>query len=338
MFGGVSKDTGENTDQDILDNPALEEDTEKEEKPHSQPVTDEDKEDAAENASAIDMEYDYEPEPDPVDHIHRVSWRKGAIIESQTPFCQGSGAWSTLTTTKDGRNPQCSGSTSSRELGNVSLATSASKYDCAWDALFSADVSDDSNDDDSMIDQLLNLFENEISEESASPGASTSASTQREGFTQESQFEAAVLSQRGENMAVSIEDSIASDPTQLQSIEGACPKWRDNIRFAFAHKGEAEIRQALERVQRSMQALEATQQKVSTVWSRQEVVLKLFEMSLSASLSRLERPEEVSLQGDFAKETAKVRKKEATSSIQGKALDRLSPVIECEGLPSQSSQ
>lgn len=340
IFGGVSKEKGENTDQDILDNPALEEDAEKEEKPHSQLVTDEDKEDAADNASAIDMEYDYEPEPDPVDHIHRVSWRKGAIIESQTPFCQGSGAWSTLTTNKDGRNPQCSGSTSSpvRELGNVSLATSASKYDCAWDALFSADVSDDSNDDDSRIDQLLDLFENEISEESASPGTSTSASTHREGFTQESQFEAAVLSQRGENIAVSIEDAIASDPTQLESIEGACPKWRDNIRFALAHKGETEIGQALERVQRSMQALQATKQKVSTLWSRQEVVLKLFEMSLSASLSRLERPEAVSLQGDFAKETAKVRKKEVTSSIQGKALDRLSPLIECEELPSQSSQ
>ena len=305
MFGGSKK--GENTDQDILDNPDLEDDTTKEEKTHSQTVTDEDKEDVADETSAIDAELDYEPEPDPVDHIHRASWRKGAIVESQTQMCLASGAWSALTTNKAGRNHQSPGSALSpvRELRNVSLPTSVSKYDCAWDALFSADATDDSNDDDSRINQLLDLFENEISEESVSPETPTFASTQREGFTQESQFEAAVLSQRGENLAGSIEDSIVSDPTQLQFIQAACPKWRDNIRFALAHRGEVEIRQALGRVQRSMQALQATKEKVSLVWNRQEVVLKLFEMSLSASLSRLERPEEEPLQSDSTKETDK---------------------------------
>ncbi len=279
------------------------------------------------DTSVVDAELEFEPEPDPVDHIHRVSWRKGALLEQQTPSCQAPRAWSALTTNnKLGRSPQSPASVSSptSKFGNMSPSTSTSKYDCAWDALFSADVTDDSNDDDSRINQLLDLFENEMSEE-----------TQRESFTQESQFEAPLLSQRGENIAGSIEDSIVSDSTQLQSIEAACPKWRDNIRFALAHRGEAEIRQALERVQLSMQALQATKEKVSTVWNRQEVVLKLFEMSLSASLSRLDRPEEESLQSASTKETTSGK---PTSITQGKTSSRLSPVIECEEGLSQSSQ
>lgn len=338
LFGGGSKEKGENTDQDNLENPDLKADSKKEENIQSQTVTDEDKEDIADNISVIDAELDYEPEPDPVDHIHRVSWRKGAIVERQAPLCLASGAWSALTANKVGRNPPSPGSASSpvRELGSVSLPTSVSKYDCAWDALFSADVTDDSNDDDSRINQLLDLFEDEMGEESVSLEAPTFASTQREGSSQASQFEGAVLSQRGESIASSIEDSIMSNLTQLQSIEAACPKWRDNIRFALAHRGEAEIRQALERVQRSMQALQATKEKISLVWNRQEVVLKLFEMSLSASLSRLEQPGEESLQNESTKETANLSKKEP-ASIQGKASNRLSPVIECDELLSQSS-
>jgi len=250
----------------------------------SQSVADEDKEGALGGEESVADYAEFEAEPKPVDHIHRVSWRKGTKVHDQSPLLRGSGAWSALTNNNkvagnsfiDAKPPSPQSVASSTCGDNLLLSTSYddSKYNCAWDALFSENVTDD----DTGVDQLLDLFETEMADED----------DHAPSFSQQPEFETAPLTQRGQVVADSIEEEIASDPTRLQSIEAVCPNWRDNIRFALAQRGPAEIRQALERVRHSMDNLQSTKKKVATVWKRQEVVLQLFEMSLSASLSRLD--------------------------------------------------
>lgn len=229
-------------------------------------------------------EMDAEEEEPPVDNIHRLAWRNGAKIETQSPLLRGSGAWSALTTNKPTTK-------SSPVLAETSLSVTSparetegykprpptrnGNYNCAWDALFSDSMDDD---DETRMDQLLGLFETEMQDDCSSDSQMCS---------QQSAFETLPLTQRGESIAETIEEEITSDPVRLHSIEAVCPNWRANIRFALSHRGSDDVGLALERVRRSIVNLQNTKEKVSTVWKRQEVVLELFEAALSASLARL---------------------------------------------------
>lgn len=332
MFGGGSKEEDENANQNILDSI----DDEKEEDcGKSQTVTDEDKEVDVDGEE--DSVVDDEPEPEPVDRIHRLSWRNGIKVEDQSPLVRGSGAWSALTTTNKSSstalvesNPYSPLSSTSPTRGHGgSLFPTPERYNCAWDTLFMDDVVDDT-DDDARIDQLLDLFENDSISEPSAARAPT-----QEGFTQESQLDARILTQRGESVAESIESEITSDPLRLQSIEAVCPQWRDNIRYALAQRGETDIRKALERVQRSMETLQRTKEKVSTVWKRQEIVLQLFETAMLASLSRLESDESPD---DDDPTTTNDGKKSAGSSKQEQTTSMLSPILEGDESLTKPSQ
>jgi hypothetical protein len=283
----------------------------------SQTVIDEDTESVLDVEESVADHSEFDPEPHPIDHIHRVSWSKGTKVEGQSPLLRGSGAWSALTTKMTGNvfvgtspaSPQ-SVTSAPREPWNQMLLTSSdSKYNCAWDALFS----DDAADDDGRMEQLLVLFENEMVD-----GDLVTS------FSQQSDFEMTSLTQRGENAAETIEEEIMSDPTRMQSIEAVCPKWRDNIRYALAQRGPAEISQALEGVRRSMKNLQATKEKVTAVWKRQEVVLQLFEMSLSTSLSRLSTSESPESHATNADDESVI-----ASAVQVKrSTAALSPIVE----------
>lgn len=331
MFGGGDKEKDENAKQNAgstVDTVVL--DT------CSQTVTDEDKEEVVCDDENVAAHSDLDSEPEPVDHIHRLTWKKGMKVETQSALLRGSGAWSALTTKETQSSPGDANTALFQSVASPSkeddLFRSGShddddKYNCAWDALF-ADMTDE--DDDGKMDQLLDLFETEMSQDD-DPMASD-ASTLEQALSQRSEFESVPLTQRGQDVANKIEEEIMLDPMRLQSIEAVCPRWRDNIRYAVAQRGPAEIRQALERVRCSMNNLQNTKQKVSIVWKRQEVVLQLFEMSLSASLSRLpseESPDEncdANAEGDeptLASPSARLR--EATL---------LSPII--EGIESLS--
>lgn len=323
MFGGGSKEKDENAEQNIEPVDSNDEkdqvDSNDEKDMCSQTVAEEiqDGEESIGDSAGLDED----PEQAPVERIHRLSWREGTKVEGQSPLLRGSGAWSALTTTKAVEKPLSAPS----EAAATSLLPlpNDSKYNCAWDALFSDDLADD---DDAQMDQLLGLFENDIPDES-------DASTSSEAFSQQSAFEAAPLTQRGESVADTIEEEITSDPTRLQSIEAVCPKWRDNIRYALAQRGPSEIRQALERVRRSMTNLQSTKEKVSAVWKRQEVVLQLFEMSLSASLSRLSPDSQSRTDASDDEQVLLTRPFHAA-----KEANALSPIMEGNESLTQSSQ
>jgi len=336
MFGGGSTEKDENADDNVVD--TIEEtNTTVLDDSCSQTVTDEDKDGVLDGEESIVECAAFDEEPEPVDRIHRLSWRKGTQVETQSTLLRGSGAWSALATKKTENsfadtNPPSPQSVTSLTRGDklfLSASHGDSKYDCAWDALFSEDLSEE---DGTRMDQLLDLFENEMPDEDDSVVTSRS-STPANTFSQESGFEAVPLTQRGESVADTIEQEIMSDPIRMQSIEAVCPKWRDNIRYALAQRGPAEIRQALERVRRSMTNLQNIKQKVSTVWTRQEVVLQLFEATLSASLSRLPSdgsPESNSFEDDEPAPFA--------PPVQVARTTVLSPIIEGDEALMQPSQ
>ena len=256
----------------------------------SPPLLDENIEVALEVTQGVENYANIDPELSPIDRIYRLSWREGAKAEQQSTLLRRSGVWSALTT-----KPCTSATTASDCLLSSQYASTASpsrwssgllrltsnqKYICAWDALFSDPVASD----DGAMTQLVDLFETETS-----GGDATCAETSTNELTssQLSVDETPILSQRGESLAVMIEDKIISDPIKMQLVEAMCPNWRENIRYALAQRGEDEVREALERVQHSLKKLETMKEKIPALWKRQEVVLQLFEMSLSESLTRL---------------------------------------------------
>ena len=327
IFGGggskTKDETAEETDHSI--DPEDEENTSVVDVCSQTGIDEDSSESILDGEESLAVYSELDTEANPVDHVHRLSWRKGTKVEAHSPLLRGSGAWAALTTKATGNShvniklySPHSVASSTRGPRSLLLSNSPnSKYNCAWDALFSDDVADD----DTRMDQLLHLFENEMLDDGV---VTSDSSTRAQAFSQQSDFETVLLTQRGETVAETIEEEIMSDPTQMKLIEAVCPKWRDNIRYALAQRGPEEIRQALEGVRRSMKNLQATKEKVITIWKRQEVVLQLFEMSLSASLSRL------STSGSPERHARKVDDESAIASpVQMKAATMaLSPIVE----------
>lgn len=257
---------------------------------HSPPLMDENNEDGLEGTQAVEDFANIDPEISPIDRIHRLSWREGAKAEAQSPLLRESGVWSALTTkpcttTTNASDclpsPQYDSITSpSRQPSGLPPSTSNHKYICAWDALFSDHIASE----DGAMTQLLDLFEAEMT-----GGDATCSETPINELTssQLSVVETPILTQRGESLAEMIEDKITSDPIKMQLVDAMCPNWRENIRYALAQRGEDEVREALERVQHTLKNLETMKEKIPAIWKRQEVVLQLFEMTLSESLTRL---------------------------------------------------
>ena len=294
-------------------------------------VTDEENEEVPDGASEDDCVDDV-PEAAPVDHVHRLSWRAGSKVEPQSPLLRGSGVWSALTTVKgastadegangDNLTTVQSESISSCEQNGPRKSTSAdNKYSCAWDAMFSEHIG---SDDEMGMHQLLDLLQAEIMDDddvvrSSQPAKDNAMSSQR------SSVELPLLTQRGENLAESIEDKIMSDPMRMQAVEALCPNWRENIRYALVQRGKDEVRQALDKVRQSMKNLNAMRENASTLWKRQEIVLSLFEMSLSESLSRLTTAGSQSSQSIDVAEAKTVQ----TFSDTDTAAPNLSPISE----------
>lgn len=331
MFGGCgSKDKGEDNDANVDANEGNQEvNIAVADDQCSQTVSAEDKDE--EDLDAEGPADEFEPEPEPADRIHRLAWRKGGKVEGHSSLLRGSGAWNALTTNAPENSlvdikPSSPQTAASMTQGTDSSLmptppTRTDTYSCAWDALFS----DGFSEDDEGLDQLLDLFESEMCDDE--PDGRGDEGTP-DAFSQQSAFETPLLSQRGESVVNAIEEEITSDPPRLQSIEAVCPKWRDNIRYALAHRGPAEIRQALDRARRSMTNLKRTEEKVSLVWQRQRVVLELFESSLSASLSRLTTVDDSSDESD----------ERCLAVQQNKETTVLSPIMEGNEDVTQPSQ
>jgi hypothetical protein len=255
-------------------------------------VTDEDNEDALEVIEAVEEYADCDPETSPVDRIHRLTWREGAKAEAQSPLLRGTGLWSALTNKSCTTSPNASDCLPSSQHDSIASSPRQSRdhlrstsnddtYICAWDALFSDHIASD----DGGMTQLLDLFEAEIMDGDA---VSAETPTKELASSQTSLVETPMLTQRGQSLVEAIEDRITSDPIQLQAVEAVCPNWRGSIRYALAQRGEDEVREALERVQHSIENLKRMKEKIPALLKRQELVLQLFEMSLTESLTRLE--------------------------------------------------
>jgi hypothetical protein len=258
----------------------------------SSTVTDEITTDALGVIEAVEDYDDIDPETGPVDHVHRLTWREGVREMAQSPLLRGSGVWSALTIKSWSTNMKTSDCLPSFQHDYVAsplrrsndlLRSTANddKYICAWDALFLDHIA---NDDGGMT-QLLDLFQTEMADGDV---VSAESMTEELASSQTSLVETLVLTQRGLSLVEAIDDKITSDPVRLQAVEALCPNWRDSIRYALAQREEDEVRDALDRVQRSIENLNGMKEKIPALLKRQELVLQLFEMSLTESLTRLE--------------------------------------------------
>ena len=185
---------------------------------------------------------------EPAEPVQRVTWRDGKreAEEAEQPI------WSAVS---------C-GSKSSSET----------QEDSAWDRMFFKRMQPQSRE---SFDELLGLFDAEV------PGLSMQPQSEASEQVNVSQ-----LSQSAQELAVSLESKVTADPARHSKIEGACPNWKENIRFALRQRGGDDINGALENIRESKAKLDKMKEEFLSAWKRQQTVLQLYEMSLAASLER----------------------------------------------------
>jgi hypothetical protein len=210
-----------------------------------------------------DDEHSLETEQEaPADNFQRVSWRDGKQGESDSrPL------WSAMSSGK--------ASAAERSSGNETST---------WDRMFSKRMNSPSVG--GGFDELLGLFGSDAPGLSLLSQPSTVHAIDEED-DEDAQINTSQLSQPAQDLADSIEAKVIADPVKLARIEEACPNWRENIRFALLQRGEGDIHAALINIQDSKAKLNKMKEEFLAAWGRQQTVMCLFEMSLSASMQRV---------------------------------------------------
>lgn len=229
----------------------------------------------SEDSDSFDLQCDEEQSTDsekeaPADNFQRVSWRDGNLGTTDTASQQP--VWSIMTSRK-----------------SSAAESSSDQETSAWDRMFSTRMLNSAQG--GGFDELIGLFESEA------PGISMLS--QRSAHHDEkdcelTQINVSQLSQPAQNLAESIAAKVMADPVKLARIEGVCPNWRENIRFALLQRGEDDIQAALTKVQESKAKLDKMKEEFLAAWGRQQTVMHLFELSLSTSLQRVNGPADTS--------------------------------------------
>uniref|UniRef100_A0A7S4SC68 Uncharacterized protein n=1 Tax=Ditylum brightwellii TaxID=49249 RepID=A0A7S4SC68_9STRA len=174
----------------------------------------------------------------------------------------------------------------------------SSKWDRFVDRAITSIQNDDFDDDDTgALNELLCMFESipggegvfEVVKNGSGPigEINTSATIAPSSFGDTEK-----LTEQGQNIAISIENLMKSDPNKMKLIEEACPNWKENIRFALCQKDKSTLLDALENVRCSRDKLEDAKRQIMHSWERREYVLELYELSLTESLRCIDDDEE----------------------------------------------
>ena len=114
-----------------------------------------------------------------------------------------------------------------------------------------------------------------------------------------------MLSPATQQLVHSMESKILADLEKKASVERVCPNWRENVMYAFHRRDADEIGSAMADIRDARTRMDAMKEKMLAAWNRRKAVLDLYEMSLKASLQRLEEKEntvQVMSQGFFVGE------------------------------------
>ena len=195
-------------------------------------------------------------------HVHRLKWNNQSDLPStQSPLLSrtGQGIWGALKPLQF--SEKCS-----------------DKYVCAWDQVFlEEDLAEEG------IEELLDLFEHEV----GNPQQSNCREPLRT-LIENSLVDLSMLSQPSQQVAKSIESKIIADAEKHAMVEHVCPNWKENVRYALYQHDEVDIGSALEQIRQSRTRMDSRKEQIMAAWKRQQVVLDIYEMSLTESLKRLE--------------------------------------------------
>ena len=184
---------------------------------------------------------------EPAEPVHRVTWRNGNMEAAEAEHS----IWSAV---------------------HCGEFASSIHEESSWDRMFAERIIPET---ENGLDALLELFGAECAGPSMQGGLGLS------------QVSSSQLSQSAQNIAATLEVKVTADPVRLSKIEGACPNWRENIRFALRQREDDDIKSALENIRESKAKLSKVREAFLSAWKRQRAVLQLYEMSLSASLRRV---------------------------------------------------
>ena len=206
---------------------------------------------------------------EPAEPVDRITWRDGKTLAGEK---DRQPIWSLV----------ASGSFGSGIHG-----------DSAWDQIFAKRMLPDADDGfvellglfgaDSTCDLMKAAYCNREAADHCWPSESVNLSQ---------------LSQSAQEIAATLECKVTADLKRLSRIEKACPNWRENVRFALHQRTEDDLSSALDNIRESRASLDKMKDEFLSAWRRQQTVLQLFEMSLSASLKRA-NGEEVSVDAHF---------------------------------------
>jgi len=192
----------------------------------------------------------------PADNFSRISWKNGNRDGSATPFEQP--VWPSVAV---------------GGFGEVDSSNSAT-----WDNIFSS-LADSDEPPTHGFEELLDLFQD------------CTQKSQHQEQHQEDDNNSAVnlsqLSQAAQELAISIENKVTSNPSKLQQIETSCPNWKENVRFALTQrKDEDTIQAALKKLQKSRRRMDQMKEDFLAAWNRKVAVLDLFEMSMAGKAAQ----------------------------------------------------
>ena len=156
--------------------------------------------------------------------------------------------------------------------------TDSSTFTCPWDRLFA----DDEKVDKEGVDHLFGLFEDCES----APTQAVESTTTNSQLSPEKAISLSMLSQQGQTIANDIEAEVLADEKKLNSLQIACPNWKENVLFALFQKDGSSTVEALEQVKETRRRNLERKRKILEAWARQEAALDVFETALQSSLDR----------------------------------------------------
>lgn len=218
------------------------------------------------NKDESDEEYLCDDEEQAPVVSHRISWKDGQPSHNSSQTESTGTMWGTLMAAAAANNLQ------------------ETNFNSTWNRVF------EEGDTGSVggIDNLLELLGNSSPDSPSSKlsNSSTSGGDSPRGFG--SPINLSMLTQRGQNLAVNIQDDIKSDKSKLSALNAVCPNWKENIAYALHQRNNNELKEALVNVQQSKDRLLKMKESFLIAWQKQQTVLDVFELSLNQSLNRLE--------------------------------------------------
>ena len=236
---------------------------------------------------------------EPAEPVQRITWRDGKMIATDKDHQP---IWSAISSGKFGS-----------EIHGES----------AWDQVFTKRMLPDAVDG---FDELLGLFGDESTTRSLTVQHPHRDPDDEHWLSE--RVNLSQLSQSAQEIAATLENKVTADVKRLSRIEAVCPNWKENVRFALHQRAEGDLSSALENIRESRAKLDKMKVEFASALQRQQTVLQLFEMSLSASLKR-SNGEEISISAHF----------EATTDIESDAetVTEFSPLSQDETKWSSTS-